>query len=248
MSKEKEEFCLTARSVVIEGVLRRCRIFSGLSLEEIQKLLPCTKLIYLEKDQVLFRERQPVLGFYIMICGSIMVYRLTGEGKEQPIHIFYPPESFAEACLVADGYPADAKALLPSQVLLIAKTELQNLIRCRPEIALRIIGLMSNHLRKLVDKLDSLSWKDAEVRFIQWIFKQSPIDNPPSTFIPLLIPKKILAAELGITSETLSRILAKLTNEQLIRSEPKKIIILAKEKLLKKLEDRFEEASPFNYQ
>ncbi|CAI9085954.1 Crp/Fnr family transcriptional regulator [Candidatus Methylacidiphilum fumarolicum] len=237
MKMEKKQFCSKARSVVIEGVLRRSRIFSSLSLEEIQKLVPCTQLVFLEKDQILFREKQPVLGFYIMICGSIMVYRLTSEGKEQPIHIFYPPESFAEACLVSDGYPANAKAVISSQVLLITKTDFLNLIRNRPEIALRIIGSMSNHLRKLVDKLDSLSVKDAETRFIQWIHKHFHDDHLSSAIVPLLLPKKIIAAELGITSETLSRILAKLTNEQLIRNETKRIIVLSKEKLLKKLDE-----------
>ena len=46
-------------------------------------------------------------------------------GKEQVIHVFRAGESFAEGTLATDkGYPADARAIEASQVLLVQLTAL----------------------------------------------------------------------------------------------------------------------------
>ena len=54
--------------------------------------------------------------------GAINVHRVSAAGKEQVIDLFRPIESFAEATLVTErGYPADARAIEPTTVLLIPK-------------------------------------------------------------------------------------------------------------------------------
>jgi CRP-like cAMP-binding protein len=73
--------------------------------------------------------------------GAINVHRVNQAGKEQVIHLFLPVESFAEAALAsAGGYPADARATEPSTVLLVPKTDFLELVRQRPELALRMLG------------------------------------------------------------------------------------------------------------
>ena len=109
----------------------------------------------LEKSVYLFREGQPSLGFYVVQRGAINVHRVNVLGKEQVIHIFRAGESLAEATLaMATGYPADARAIEPSQVLLVEKSGFLELVKRQPELALRMLAGMSMHLRILIGQIE----------------------------------------------------------------------------------------------
>jgi CRP/FNR family transcriptional regulator len=96
-------------------------------------------------------------------------------GKEQVIHVFRAGESFAEASLATDrGYPADARAVEPSQVLMVQKSGFLALLKRQPELALRMFASMSAHLRVLVGQIEDLTLKDVETRLAHWLVKRCP--------------------------------------------------------------------------
>jgi CRP/FNR family transcriptional regulator len=165
------------------------------------------------------------------------VHRVNSAGKEQVIHIFRTGESFAEATLAVDsGYPGDARAVEPSQVLLIQKTGFLALLKRQPELALRMLGSMSMHLRVLVGQLEDLTLKDVETRLANWLIKRCP--NPDSeqpVNIELRMTKRVLAAELGTVSETFSRTLAKFRELKLLSVKGKTVTVLCPAKLTKLL-------------
>jgi len=168
----------------------------------------------LKKDDYLFHQGAPSEGFYIVQKGAINVHRVSAAGKEQVIHVFRAGDSFAEAALAsATGYPADARAVESSTVLLIPKIPVLKLLGQRPDLALRMLGSMSAHLRVLVTMLDDLTLKDVETRVVNWLVKHS---HGQTGLITLPGTKRVLAAELGISSETLSRTFAKLRDQKLI--------------------------------
>jgi CRP/FNR family transcriptional regulator len=152
------------------------------------------------------------------------VHRVSAAGKEQVIHIFRAGESFAETALASTtGYPAHARAVEPSTVLLIPKIPVLELIGRRPDLALRMLGSMSTHLRVLVGMLDDLTLKDVESRLLNWLNKHG--STAPNGVIKLPSTKRVLAAELGTSSETLSRTLARLRAQKLISVAAKTITV-----------------------
>jgi CRP/FNR family transcriptional regulator, dissimilatory nitrate respiration regulator len=207
------------KHAVILNTLRSCQLFSGLPAADLDEIASFVSSKRLEKGGYLFRESEPSAGFYIVQQGAINVHRLGASGKEQVIHVFRPFESFAEASLAGGiGYPANARALEPSTVLLVPKREFTALLRRRPELALRMLGSMSQHLRVVVGLLDDVTLKDVETRLANWLLKRcpSPLTNKPA-LIHLDRTKRLLAAEIGTTSETLSRTLAKFRDQNLLR-------------------------------
>jgi CRP/FNR family transcriptional regulator len=149
--------------------------------------------------------------------GSINVHRTSASGREQVIHVFRPIESFAEASLPDGRYPVDARAIESSTVLFVPKNDFVELVRKRPELALRMFASMSQHLRVLVGLLEDLTLKDIETRLANWLLNQCsrPIRNA-AVEIKLDRTKRVLAAEMGITSETLSRTLGKFRDRELL--------------------------------
>lgn len=206
------------------GTLRCCQLFTGLSAEDLGVIAGFTIVEKLAKDDYLFHEGELSRGFYLMSGGAINVHRVNAAGKEQVIHIFRAGESFAEAALSSTtGYPADARAVEPSTVLVIPKAPILELIGRRPDLALRMLGSMSSHLRVLVGMLDDLTLKDVETRMLNWLVKHHRAARGGAIQLPGT--KRVLAAELGTSSETLSRTLGRLRDRKLISVSGKLITI-----------------------
>ena len=217
----------TFRQAVTGNTLRSCQLFMGLPAAEIAAIALFVIPKHLGKGDYLFREGDRSEGFYIVQNGAINVHRVSAAGKEQVIHLFRPIESFAEATLAtAGGYPADARATEPTTVLLVPKNDFVDLLRRRPDLALRMLASMSQHLRVIVGLLDDLTLKDMETRLANWLLKQCP--RPVSAGqieIKLDRTKRVLAAEMGTTSETLSRTLAKFRDQKLLRVRGNTVVV-----------------------
>lgn len=229
MPTELAEF----KKAAVVNTLRSCQLFAGLPQSDLGAIAEVSSLKLLDKGDYLFHEGDPAHGFYVVQRGAVNVHRVSAAGKEQVIHVFRTGDSFAEVALASErGYPADARALEPTQVLLVQKDGILALLKRQPELALRMLGSMSSHLRVLVGQLEDLTLKDVETRLANWLVKRCP--NPPSETpvrIELKMTKRVLAAELGTVSETLSRTLAKFREQKLLTVKGKIFTILSPARL-----------------
>ena len=221
------------KQVAVVNSLRGCRLFAGLGQPDLEDIAAVTLVKSLEKGDYLFHEGDPAQGFYVVQRGAVNVHRVTAAGKEQIIHIFRAGESFAEAALAtAAGYPADARALEPTQVLLVQKAGILELLKRQPELGLRMLGSMSGHLRVLIGQLEDLTLKDVETRLANWLVKRCPDPAGESPVkIELTMTKRVLAAELGTVSETFSRTLAKFREQKLLAVKGRTVTVLSPARL-----------------
>ena len=221
------------KTAALVNTLRSCQLFTGLPQVDLEQIAAVTVLKSLEKDEYLFHEGDAAIGFYIVQRGAVNVHRVNAAGKEQLIHVFRTGDSFAEISLAsATGYPADARVIEPTQVLLVQKEGILALLKRQPELALRMLGSMSSHLRVLVGQLEDLTLKDVETRLANWLVKRCP--NPQGekpVNIELKMTKRVLAAELGTVSETFSRTLAKLREQNLLAVKGKTVTVISPKRL-----------------
>jgi CRP/FNR family transcriptional regulator, dissimilatory nitrate respiration regulator len=211
----------------LSATLRRCQLFANLPPTDLEAIAGLVRIKSLARGDYLFREGGPSQGFYVVQKGAVNVHRITASGKEQVIQVFRAGESFAEASLAMDsGYPADATAVEPSQVLLIEKTGFLGLLRRQPELALRMLAAMSAHLRDLLRKLEDLTLRDVETRLANWLIKRCPETESLKSFtIELKTTKRVLAAELGTVSETFSRTLARFRDQGWVTVKGRKLTV-----------------------
>jgi CRP/FNR family transcriptional regulator len=221
------------KRIVLINSLRSCQLFTGLPIEDLEKIAAITTVKTLERGDYLFHEGDPAHGFYIVQRGAINVHRVTAAGKEQVICVFRAGDSFAEVAVVSPtGYPADARALESAQLLLVQKQGMLELLKRQPELALRMLGSMSSHLRVLVGQLEDLTVKDVETRLANWLVKRCPDPRGEKpAVIQLTVTKRALAAELGTVSETFSRTLAKFREQKLVSVKGKTLTVLNPAKL-----------------
>jgi CRP/FNR family transcriptional regulator len=215
------------RRAAFAATLRRCRLFANLPEAEIAAVAAVCSLRGLAKGETLFREGEPAEGFYVVQSGVINVHRVGPDGREQVICLFRAGESFAETTLVTfETYPASAVAAEASQVLLVRKPGFRDLVSRKPELALRMLGSMSQHLKHVVQLLQDFRGRQFEARLAGWLLRHCPAAAAGwPAVLELPVSKKVLAAQLGATSETLSRALARLRREGTISVEGRRITV-----------------------
>jgi CRP/FNR family transcriptional regulator len=210
---------------MITQTLRKAPMFSGISGEALQALAEGCQLSKYSRGEYLFHEGAKADGFYVVHAGAVNVHRVTEEGREQVIRVFYPGESLGEVVIVGDqSYPASAKATENSQVIVVPTMFFRRQIQRDPDLALRILASMSLHLRYLVETVESLKLSQAESRVVRWLLSQ--VDGQTESERPaftLPLAKHLLASQLGITSETLSRVFSKLREKQLLVIEGRQL-------------------------
>ncbi len=223
----------TLSSTALLAALQSCRMFQSLNAADLQRVAGFATLQRVAQGEYLFQEGEPTTGFYVVRSGAIHVHRIGPDGREKTIHIFRAGGSFAEATLPdGTGYPAHACAVEEGVVVFIPRTQFLDLLRQRPDLALRMLASMSQHLRELVDAIDDLTRKDVEIRLALWLLKRCP--QPPRAEpvdVQLDTTKTVLASELRIRKETLSRALARMKSLQLVESSGRVIRVLDPQRL-----------------
>jgi CRP/FNR family transcriptional regulator len=213
----------------IRMILKHCPMFAGVTSEELEALLLVAKARDHEKGELLFSEGDDASGFYVIAAGKVKIYKLSPEGKERILHIVHPVATFAEAAIFGNGlYPAYAEPLEKSRLIFFPKGEFLDLLQRQGRIAINMIGGLSRFLRQFATQVEELTFKDVPARLARYILDLAGEAGQ----VQLPISKSQLASNLGTVSETLSRTLRKLSDDDLIRVQGKSIEILDADRLI----------------
>jgi len=105
-----------------------------------------------------------------VVSGKIKIYKLSREGKEQILHIFGAGEIFGEVPVFAGGsYPANAEAIEPGRVLFFPRDSFIALIEREPSIALNMLAILSQRLRRFTHLIEDLSLKEVPGRLAAYL-------------------------------------------------------------------------------
>ncbi len=212
------------RSDKIREILKLCRMFAGLSDADLDPLCALARLQSEERGTLLFSEGEEAEGFYVIAAGRVKIYKLSVDGKERILHIVHSGDTFAEAAIFGDGrYPAFAETLSKAELLFLPGKEFLSLLHSRSGIAINMIAGLSLFLRQFAHQIEELTFKDVPARLAGYLL-QLEREADGSYLLP--VSKSQLASNLGTVSETLSRSLRKLADDELIQVEGKRIEIL----------------------
>lgn len=208
--------------------LSQIPLFEGLSDDQLQDLSSIAITKTYKRGAAIFSENDPGAGFYVVSDGKIKIFKISGEGKEQILHIFGPGEPFGEAP-VFEGrrFPAHAMALEDSQALYFPRVAFVDLVKRNPSLALSMLAVLSRRLRRFAALVEDLSLKEVPTRLAAHLIYLSD-NSPGEDELSLDISKNQLAGLLGTIPETLSRILTKMAKKGLIQIHGPKIKIIDK--------------------
>ncbi len=210
-------------------------LFARLSPAELKLITNVSKTKRYRKNQIIFLEGETFSGFYVLLSGSVKVYKLKGNGEEFVLGRLEPYRSFAESYLFSGShfYSSCAQATEDTTVLFVPGDEFEALLGRNPALAIRISEASAVRLMEVSQKMNLLA-SAAEVRVARYLLNEIQLNNSirmPEPFFNLLIHKKDLASHLGIASETLSRIFGRFKQAKIIREKTRKIFVTNVKKL-----------------
>jgi CRP/FNR family transcriptional regulator len=213
----------------LAAVLKHIPLFAGLAEHDLVALQAICRVRECPRGELLFSDGEQAEGFYVVLDGKVKVYKLSAEGKERILHIVHRGGTFAEAAIFGDGlYPACAEPLLPSRLLFIPKAGFLALLASNGRIAINMIAGLSRFLRQFAQQIEELTFKDVPSRLSRYLLD---LARGQRVTVELPISKSQLASNLGTVSETLSRTLRKLSDDDIIRVDGRRVEILDVERL-----------------
>ena len=220
---------------MITDPLRKCPLFAELGEDDFRKIRTIASPRRVGKNGILFAEGEEAKGFYVLLSGKVKLYKVSPEGKEQILHVVFPPDAFAEAALFLEGtYPAFAQTLSDSQLLFFPKKDFVHLIEKNPQLSINMIVSLSQYLRKFASLIEELSLKEVSSRIAKYLLDlslRSTKQGKVTGEVELDLSKSQLASKLGTISETLSRTLTKMKAKGIIDVKKNRILILNQEAL-----------------
>jgi CRP/FNR family transcriptional regulator len=217
----------------MKDILKHSRLFSQLDDDALDEICRAARLRKAGPEEMIFMEGEPAQSFFIVGSGKVKVFKLSPEGKEQVLMIAQPGDSFAEAALFSGRkFPASAQSLEKSELVVIDRARFVRLLGANPDLAVNLIGRLSELLRLMTRLVEGLSLSDVTTRLAQFLcsFRNEATSEMPSEIL-LSTKKSLLASQLGTIPETLSRSLAKLTKDGLISVNGPTIRILDPDRL-----------------
>jgi CRP-like cAMP-binding protein len=214
----------------ISEALRRSPLFANLPPEDLARIIEISTLRHYAKRETVFREGDRADGFFVAVSGSVKVFKISEDGKEQVLHILEAGQSFAEATIFeGGGFPANAEALGKSDLLFLPKRPFIELLGKHPGMALRVLASLSKWLKRMTDLVENLALRDVEARLVFFVaeeMKGHGLALRDGAIYEIPVSKNVLASRLGTVPETFSRTLKKLQEEGKIRVKGNQIRIL----------------------
>ncbi len=212
-------------------MLQGCSLFSGLPEEQLSDIAKICFEKKFGRGENIFFEGDDGNGFYLVTTGKVKIYKMSPAGKEHILHIFGPGEPFGEVPVFhGQPFPASAECLVKSSTLFFPRDKFVSMVHNNPSIALKMLAVLSMRLRRFASQIENLSLKEVPARLAGYLLYLQEEQGGPS-IVELEISKGQLASLLGTIPETLSRIFSKMSEENLIEVEGRKITIKDKEAL-----------------
>jgi CRP/FNR family transcriptional regulator, nitrogen fixation regulation protein len=154
----------------------------------------------------IFHENDPADRVYKVASGSVCTCKILSDGRRQIVAFYLPGDFFGFEC--ADQHTLSAEAVSNANVLVIKKSALATAARRDAAIEGQVLLLMAGELARLEERV-LLLLKNAQERvgeFILDMAKRAAAGN----YVELPMKRQDIADYLGLTIETVSRILTAL--------------------------------------
>ncbi|WP_082400445.1 Crp/Fnr family transcriptional regulator [Neptunomonas antarctica] len=209
-------------------------LFSSLNDEALAQLFERARPVDLDTHDRLFAQGEKADRFYIVVSGSIKLFRFSKDGQEKVIEVIEEGHSMAEAIMFMDDincYPVNAEALEKTTVVGFNSSLYRQILESSPESCFKILGTLSRRLHTRLNEIETLTLKNARHRACRYLLDLAGKEAAEGQVIHLPVAKQLIAARLAMQPETLSRILRELIKDEAVTVSGRDVTIYKLDRL-----------------
>jgi CRP/FNR family transcriptional regulator len=209
--------------------LAKASLFSHLADGELTFLAQRAARRHYSAGETIFSEGEACAGLYVVESGHVRIFKSSAGGREQVLDIGGPGSSVAELPVFDGGaYPASVCAIDNATLLFVGKQDFQALCLAHPEVALKVLKVVGARLRRLVGIIEELSFTTVRQRLLAYLLRLAQKEGQTcDKRVEFLLPasNQELASQIGTVRELVSRNLARLQSEGLLKLDGRSVIV-----------------------
>ncbi|MCK9473115.1 Crp/Fnr family transcriptional regulator [Sulfurimonas sp.] len=198
----------------MKSYIKNTIFFQNIDEETIKKIETFTTEHKVSKNSIVFYEGDSPKHLYLLTKGVIKLYKTSSNHKEIVLKYFHNNELIGEVANFENiPYPATAKAYSDVEVLKIDFEKLKDIIFSNPNMAFNIQTSLIRKIKNLENIISTNLVLDSRERVAKYIYNHSE---------DFFETKNIEIAEiLGVSPETLSRILKFFKDKEILNIKTK---------------------------
>jgi CRP/FNR family transcriptional regulator, dissimilatory nitrate respiration regulator len=212
-------------------VLDEIALFRGLPPAIVGNIARSSQVLSLAKGHVIYAAGDRPRGLYHVMSGHLKVAVSSPEGGEKVIEILSPRQVFGVAELFGDApYMSSVETVTPVVLLAVGREAVYRAIEQDAGVSRRMLCAMAERQSSIERDIAADCFQSGTAKVVDYLVR---LAGPASVqvqdvLLELEIPKHVLAARLGFTPETLSRIFRELSDGGLIHVHGKRVTLMAK--------------------
>lgn len=190
--------------------LSRQGLLCGVPREIVERLTEGSLVQRYAKGTILFEQGEGPDFLHVLLDGTVEMWGATDGGREAVIEVLTPVDAFIlEAVLTDTPYLLQARVNAAARIMLVPAHRVRAEIAASPELAMSLLASLSGQFRRIVRQVKNLKLRPATQRVGCYLLGLGG-ESEGSAAVRLPYDKHLIASQLGMTRESLSRALSQL--------------------------------------
>lgn len=202
-----------------ECMVRSAAVCGVLACGDLATMRRLGWTIRLQAGQPLLHEGDPATRVFTLTRGALKLYKLLPDGRRQVTGFMFPGDFLGIA--VDDEHAFTVEAVTDSQLCWFPRSRFGEFVESHPELERELYRVAAHELAAAQAQMVLLGRKTAEERlasfFMMLLERAERLSGRPKRTIELPMSRSDIADYLGLTKETVSRVLAVLKNRRTVR-------------------------------
>jgi len=199
--------------------------------EFVQALDPVKSVVNLPKHAKLLEEGQLPEGIFVLLHGSVKLFVGLKGGKTLILRVVQSGEVLGLSATMS-GRPAEytAETLSPTQFLYVPRKDFLALLDRHPEIWISVVEVLSHQLREAFSMIHYSSGSQPAIEKLGDLLEQWAAESGEAsdrgTELKLPLTQEEIGQMIGVSRETVSRLLAEFEQRGILQLEGSRVCIL----------------------
>ena len=210
-------------------LLRTHPFFRELDAAQIERLAMHTATRKVKRAAIVFRKGDAGSCLYAVTAGAIRIATSSEDGKDATFNLVTPGQIFGEiACLDGGERTASAVAVEDSELIVIERRDFIQLVRDRPEVALKLIEVLCSCLRRTSEQVEDIIFLDLQARLAKVLLQ---LHRQSDSSYKIRVTQREISQMIGASRESANKQLRNWERRKWLRLERGGLTVLSPDAL-----------------
>lgn len=209
--------------------LSHIQVFRDLTPNELAEMDRQLTMSTCQAGKIFYMPEDTGEVLFLLKKGRVQLYRIAPNGKKIIVATLGPGAIFGEMSLVGQGmHNTFAEAVDECVLCVMSRSDVERLVRQKPEVAFRFVEAMGTRLTQLEEQLENIAFKSIPARLSNLLLE---LANSPNGTVVAGYTHQDFSEMLGTYRETITQTLNDFKADGLIEIGRKKVVLRNKNRL-----------------